>query len=135
MPNEQKIIMNSLADKIILLIIGIEHTAFGLVGLFAPLTAASWVSFTLNEVNSYSEVRSHYSLFLVIGILALVSIYKTEFMRFTYKTYAIVFGSFLIGRTFSVFADAIPNTSLWLVILFEFLVVLVSLWRLKINAR
>ena len=67
--------------------------------------------------------------------MALVSIYKTEFMRFTYKTYAIVFGSFLIGRTFSVFADAIPNTSLWLVILFEFLVVLVSLWRLKINAR
>ena len=127
--------MRSIADKIILFIIGIEHVVFGLIGLFSPLTAAGWVSFTLNEVNSFSEVRSHYSLFLVIGLMALTAMYKTQYMRFTYQTFVVVFGSFLIGRTFSIFADSTPNTSLWLVIAFELLVVFLCMWRLKVNER
>jgi hypothetical protein len=127
--------MSKVADKIILFIIGIEHLGFGLVGLLSPATAAGWVSFTLNEVNSFSEVRSHYSLFLVIGLMALTSVFKIQYMRFTYQTFVVVFGSFLIGRTFSVFADATPNNSLWLVIAFELLVVLLCMWRLKTNER
>ena len=120
-------------DKFFLGILGLEHLAFGLVGLLSPLTAAGWVSFSLNEINSFSEIRSHYSLFLVIGLMALVSITKVRFMSFTYKAYVLIFGSFLIGRTYSVYIDAALNTSLSLVIFFELLTVLVCLWRLKVN--
>ena len=53
-------------------------------------------------------------------------------MGFTYKIYVLVFGSFLIGRFYSVFADGMPNSMLWYVILAELAVVFIALWRLKV---
>lgn len=122
----------TLIDKIILLVLGFEHVGFGLLGLFTPLVAAGFVGFGLNELTAFSEVRSHYSLFLVIGIMAFISVSKFEMMGFTYKIYVLVFGSFLIGRFYSVFADGMPNRMLWYVILAELAVVLIALWRLRI---
>ena len=122
----------TLIDKIILLVLGFEHVGFGLLGLFSPLVAAGFVGFGLNELTAFSEVRSHYSLFLVIGIMAFISVSKFEMMGFTYKIYVLVFGSFLIGRFYSVFADGMPNSMLWYVILAELAVVLIALWRLRI---
>ena len=122
----------TLIDKIILLVLGFEHVGFGLLGLFTPRVAAGFVGFGLNELTAFSEVRSHYSLFLVIGIMAFISVSKFEMMGFTYKIYVLVFGSFLIGRFYSVFADGMPNSMLWYVILAELAVVLIALWRLRI---
>ena len=122
----------TLIDKIILLILGFEHVGFGLLGLFSPLVAAGFVGFGLNELTAFSEVRSHYSLFLVIGIMAFISVLKFEMMGFTYKIYVLVFGSFLIGRFYSIFADGMPNSVLWYVISAELAVVLIALWRLRI---
>ena len=122
----------TLIDKIILLVLGFEHVGFGLLGLFSPLVAAGFVGFGLNELTAFSEVRSHYSLFLVIGIMAFISVSKFEMMGFTYKIYVLVFGSFLIGRFYSVFADGMPNSMLWYVILAELAVVLIALWRFRI---
>ena len=122
----------TLIDKIILLVLGFEHVGFGLLGLFTPLVAAGFVGFGLNELTAFSEVRSHYSLFLVIGIMAFISVSKFEMMGFTYKIYVLVFGSFLIGRLYSVFADGMLNRMLWYVILAELAVVLIALWRLRI---
>ena len=122
----------TMIDKIILLVLGFEHVGFGLLGLFTPLVAAGFVGFGLNELTAFSEVRSHYSLFLVIGIMAFISVSKFEMMGFTYKIYVLVFGSFLIGRFYSVFADGMPNSMLWYVILAELAVVLIALWRLRI---
>ena len=122
----------TLIDKIILLILGFEHVGFGLLGLFSPLVAAGFVGFGLNELTAFSEVRSHYSLFLVIGIMAFISVLKFEMMGFTYKIYVLVFGSFLIGRFYSIFSDGMPNSMLWYVILAELAVVLIALWRLRI---
>ena len=122
----------TLIDKIILLVLGFEHVGFGLLGLFSPLVAAGFVGFGLNELTAFSEVRSHYSLFLVIGIMAFISVLKFEMMGFTYKIYVLVFGSFLIGRFYSIFADGMPNSMLWYVISAELAVVLIALWRLRI---
>ena len=122
----------TLIDKIILLVLGFEHVGFGLLGLFTPLVAAGFVGFGLNELTAFSEVRSHYSLFLLIGIMAFISVSKFEMMGFTYKIYVLVFGSFLIGRFYSVFADGMTNRMLWYVILAELAVVLIALWRLRI---
>ena len=122
----------TLIDKIILLLLGFEHVGFGLLGLFSPLVAAGFVGFGLNELTAFSEVRSHYSLFLVIGIMAFISVLKFEMMGFTYKIYVLVFGSFLIGRFYSIFSDGMPNSMLWYVILAELAVVLIALWRLRI---
>ena len=64
--------------------------------------------------------------------MAFISILRFEMMGFTYKIYVLVFGSFLIGRFYSVFADGMPNSMLWYVILAELAVVLIALWRLKV---
>ena len=100
--------------------------------IIIPKTIFGIVGFGLNELTAFSEVRSHYSLFLVIGIMAFISVSKFEMMGFTYKIYVLVFGSFLIGRFYSVFADGMPNRMLWYVILAELAVVLIALWRLRI---
>ena len=42
------------------------------MGLISPLTVSGLVGFSLNELSSFSEVRAHYSLFLLIGLLALL---------------------------------------------------------------
>ena len=125
----------TLVDKVILFLLGIEHVGFGLLGLITPLTAAGFVGFGLNELSAYSEVRSHYSLFLIMGVMAFVSILRFEWLRLTYVTYVIVFGSFLIGRFFSIFADEVPGSMLWTIIFAELAVVLISLWRLRVPAN
>lgn len=118
-------------DKVILFLLGVEHVGFGMLGLLSPLSAAGLVGFGLNELSSFSEVRAHYSLFLIIGIMAFISVIRFELMQFTYKIYVLVFGSYLIGRCFSIFADGIPSKVVWFVILAELAVVLISVWRLK----
>ena len=121
-------------DKIILTILGLEHVGFGLLGLISPLTVSGLVGFSLNELSSFSEVRAHYSLFLLIGLLAFLAIAKIELMLFTYRVYVLIFGSYLIGRFVSIFIDGMPDSMVWFVILAEFLVVLISVWRLKVKA-
>ena len=124
----------TLTDKFILTILGLEHVGFGLMGLISPLTVAGLVGFSLNELSSFSEVRAHYSLFLLIGLLAFIAIAKMQLLRFTYWVYLLIFGSYLIGRFVSIFIDGMPDTTLWFVVLAELLVVLISVWRLKVKA-
>ena len=124
----------TLTDKSILTILGLEHVGFGLMGLISPLTVAGLVGFSLNELSSFSEVRAHYSLFLLIGLLAFIAMAKTQLLGFTYWVYLLIFGSYLIGRFVSIFIDGMPDTTLWFVILAELLVVLISVWRLKVKA-
>ena len=88
----------------------------------------------VNELSSFSEVRAHYSLFLLIGLLAFIAMAKTQLLGFTYWVYLLIFGSYLIGRFVSIFIDGMPDTTLWFVILAELLVVLISVWRLKVKA-
>ena len=124
----------TLTDKFILTILGLEHVGFGLMGLISPLTVADLVGFSLNEFSSFREVRAHYSLFLLIGLLAFLAIAKIELTLFTYRVYVLIFGSYLIGRFVSIFIDGMPDSMVWFVILAEFLVVLISVWRLKVKA-
>ena len=123
----------TLTDKLILFLLGVEHVGFGLLGLISPLSAGGMVGFGLNELSAFSEVRAHYSLFLIIGLMAFISIIKFELLRLTYKIYVIVFGSYLIGRFFSILADGAPSSLVWYVIFAELVVVLISVWRLKVS--
>jgi len=122
----------TLVDKVILFLLGVEHVGFGLLGLISPLTAGSLVGFGLNQLSAFSEVRAHYSLFLIIGIMAFISIIRFKLLRLTYMTYTIIFGSFLVGRFFSIFADGAPSSMVWYVIFAELTVVLISVWRLRV---
>ena len=103
------------------------------MGLISPLTVSGLVGFSLNELSSFSEVRAHYSLFLLIGLLAFIAIAKMQLVRFTYRVYVLIFGSYLIGRFVSIFIDGMPDSTVWFVILAELLVVLISVWRLKVK--
>ena len=71
-------------DKFILIIFGIEYLGFGLLGLIDPLSAASLVGFSLNELISLSEIRANYSFFCFIGLLSFVSLFKRNLIPLTY---------------------------------------------------
>ena len=119
-------------DKFILFLLGLEHLGFGLLGLISPLTVSELVGFSLNELSSFSEVRAHYSLFLLIGILSFMAIGKVQLVRFTYIFYVLIFGSYLAGRGVSIFVDGIPDFMVWNIIAAELLVVLISAWRFNL---
>ena len=119
-------------DKFILFLLGLEHLGFGLLGLISPLTVSELVGFNLNELSSFSEVRAHYSLFLLMGILSFLAIGKFQLVRFTYIFYVLIFGSYLAGRAVSIFVDGIPDFMVWNIIAAELLVVLISVWRFKL---
>ena len=118
-----------MVDKIILVVLGIEHIGFGLLGLFSPERAASLVGFDLTRLSAFSEVRAHYSLFLVIGIMSFLALRRMQLQTYVYQTYALIFGSYLVGRLYSLFVDGFPDSTGWIVILAELAVVLVSIWR------
>ena len=115
----------SKTDKLILSLLGLEHLGFGLLGLISPLTVSELVGFSLNELSSFSEVRAHYSLFLLLGILSFMAIGKVQLVRFTYIFYVLIFGSYLAGRVVSIFVDGIPDFMVWNIIAAELLVVLI----------
>ncbi len=122
-----------MSDKLILTILGFEHAGFGILGLFFPQKAASLVSFELTARLAFSEVRAHYSLFLVIGLLAFLALFQSRLRRFTYQVYMLIFGSYLLGRFCSILLDGFPDIAGWFVILAELLVVLVSIWRVRVT--
>tara|TARA_B100001250_G_scaffold210710_1_gene180821 strand:+ start:3634 stop:4017 length:384 start_codon:yes stop_codon:yes gene_type:complete len=118
-------------DKFILIIFGIEYLGFGLLGLIDPLSAASLVGFSLNELISLSEIRANYSFFCFIGLLSFVSLFKRNLISLTYLIYIFMCGSYLFGRVISIFVDGVPSNILWIVILAELLVFLIALWRYR----
>ena len=72
------------ADKIILSILAIEHLGFGLYGLYAPASIADLTGYELASTFAFSEIRAHYTLFAVIGFMALFSIFSKKLAKQTY---------------------------------------------------
>ena len=75
------------ADKIILSILAIEHLGFGLYGLYAPASIADLTGYELASTFAFSEIRAHYTLFAVIGFMALFSIFSKKLAKQTYYLY------------------------------------------------
>ena len=121
----------SINDYFVLLFFGFQYLVFGLIGLFDPLYASSLVSFSLNELVSYSEIRANYSFFVALGILSFYSIYNLKLLKFTYSIFLLVCGSYAMGRIFSFFLDGYPNRLILIIISVELFGFFLALWRLK----
>jgi hypothetical protein len=118
------------ADKIILSILAIEHLGFGIYGLYAPASIADLTGYELASTFAFSEIRAHYTLFAIIGLMALFSIFSKKLAKQTYIIYIIIFGSFIIGRSLNYFLTGELANSIIFAIVAELLVVLLCIWRL-----
>lgn len=121
----------SLMDNLVLLFFGFQYLSFGLIGLLNPAYAASLVSFTLNELVSFSEIRANYSFFVALGILSFYSIYNKKLLKITYSIFILVCASYAFGRIFSFFLDGYPDRLILIIISVELFGFFLALWRLK----
>ena len=81
----------SKVDKIVLIILAIEHLGFGLYGLYAPSSIAELVGYELSSDFAFSEIRANYMMFTALGLIALFSIFFRSLMRQTYIIYIFIF--------------------------------------------
>ena len=121
----------SLMDNLVLLFFGFQYLGFGLMGLLNPVYAASLVSFTLNELVSYSEIRANYSFFIALGILSFFSIYNQKLLKITYSILILVCGSYAFGRVVSFFMDGYTSKLIVIIVSVELIGFLLAFWRLR----
>jgi uncharacterized membrane protein YuzA (DUF378 family) len=118
-------------DKIFLFLFGVEWLGFGILGLFFPEIIANLFgiqkpSQTLFYLN---ETRALYCFFTILGTMSLVSMYRPRLQKKVYLTFAILLGSFLIGRLFSFALDDSFNTTTAYVFINELIVFIIAYWR------
>lgn len=118
-------------DKIILLLIGLEWSGFGVLGLFFPDIIADLLGVTAySESNLYlNETRALYAFFTIIGLMSLFSILKVNLRKKVYLTFTILMGSFLIGRLFSFALDNSFDETSAIIFINEFIVFVLAYWR------
>ena len=119
-------------DKVILVLLAIEHLGFGFYGLYAPESIAEIVGYELLSEFAFSELRANYALFTILGLLALFSIFFNNLVKGTYFVYIVIFGSFIIGRVLNFLFMGDMQTSIIITIFAELVVVVLCTWRIKI---
>ena len=121
----------SKVDKIVLIILAIEHLGFGLYGLYAPSSVAELVGYELSSDFAFSEIRANYMMFTALGLIALFSIFFRSLMRQTYIIYIFIFSSLILGRVLNYFITGDLPNSIIVTTVAEIIVVFLSIWRLN----
>ena len=121
----------SKVDKIVLIILAIEHLGFGLYGLYAPSSIAELVGYELSSDFAFSEIRANYMMFTALGLIALFSIFFRSLMRQTYIIYIFIFSSLILGRVLNYFITGDLPNSIIVTTVAEIMVVFLSIWRLN----
>ena len=121
----------SKVDKIVLIILAIEHLGFGLYGLYAPSSIAELVGYELSSDFAFSEIRANYMMFTALGLIALFSIFFRSLMRQTYLIYIFIFSSLILGRVLNYFITGDLPNSIIVTTVAEIIVVFLSIWRLN----
>jgi len=117
-------------DKLILVLLAIEHLGFGIYGLYSPISIADLVGYELKTEFSYSEIRANYAMFTVLGLMAFFAIFFKSLVRQTYIIYAVIFTSLILGRVLNYFLTEDLNNTIIIVTAAEIVVVLLCLIRL-----
>tara|TARA_B100001027_G_scaffold35323_1_gene21805 strand:+ start:749 stop:1135 length:387 start_codon:yes stop_codon:yes gene_type:complete len=118
-------------DKIFLTLFGLEWFGFGVLGLFFPDVIAGMLGVTsYSESNLYlNETRALYAFFTILGLMSLMSIFNVNLRKKVYLTFAILMGSFLIGRLLSFGLDGSFYGTSALIFVNELIVFLIAYWR------
>ena len=117
-------------DKLILVLLAIEHLGFGIYGLYSPTSIADLVGYELKTEFSFSEIRANYAMFTVLGLMAFFAIFFKSLVRQTYIIYAVIFTSLILGRVLNYFLTEDLNNTIMIVTAAEIVVVLLCLIRL-----
>ena len=117
-------------DKLILVLLAIEHLGFGIYGLYSPTSIADLVGYELKTEFSYSEIRANYAMFTVLGLMAFFAIFFKSLVRQTYIIYTVIFTSLILGRVLNYFLTEDLNNTIMIVTAAEIVVVLLCLIRL-----
>ena len=118
-------------DKIFLTLFGLEWFGFGVLGLFFPDIIAGMLGVTsYSESNLYlNETRALYAFFTILGMMSLMSIFNVNLRKKVYLTFAILMGSFLIGRLLSFSLDGSFYGTSAMIFINELIVFLIAYWR------
>ena len=116
-------------DKIFLFIFGIEWFGFGVLGLFFPEIISNLIGISQTSDIYINETRAWYSFFTILGLMSLFSIYRVRLRKKVYLTFAILMGSFLVGRSISFFLDNSFGTGTALIFANELIVFVIAYWR------
>ncbi len=116
-------------DKIFLFIFGIEWFGFGILGLFFPEIISNLIGINQTSDIYINETRAWYSFFTILGLMSLFSIYRVRLRKKVYLTFAILMGSFLVGRSISFFLDNSFGTGTALIFVNELIVFVIAYWR------
>ena len=116
-------------DKIFLFIFGIEWFGFGILGLFFPEIISNLIGISQTSDIYINETRAWYSFFTILGLMSLFSIYRVRLRKKVYLTFAILMGSFLVGRSISFFLDNSFGTGTALIFVNELIVFVIAYWR------
>ena len=116
-------------DKIFLFIFGIEWFGFGILGLFFPEIISNLIGISQTSDIYINETRAWYSLFTILGLMSLFSIYRVRLRKKVYLTFSILMGSFLVGRSISFFLDNSFGTGTALIFANELIVFVIAYWR------
>ena len=117
-------------EKIILIILAVEHLGFGLYGLYTPNSIAELTGYILNSEFAKSEIRAFYTLISALGFMALFAIFISSILRQTYILYAFIFGSILTGRLINFFVTGELSTAIIVAMVAEAIVIALCIWRL-----
>ena len=116
-------------DKIFLFIFGIEWFGFGILGLFFPEIISNLIGISQTSDIYINETRAWYSFFTILGLMSLFSVYRVRLRKKVYLTFAILMGSFLVGRSISFFLDNSFGTGTALIFVNELIVFVIAYWR------
>lgn len=116
-------------DKIFLFIFGIEWFGFGVLGLFYPEIISNLIGISQTSDIYINETRAWYSFFTILGLMSLLSIYRVRLRKKVFLTFAILMGSFLVGRSISFFLDNSFGTGTALIFANELIVFVIAYWR------
>ena len=117
-------------EKVILIILAVEHLGFGLYGLYAPNSIAELTGYILNSEFAKSEIRAFYTLISALGFMALFAIFISSIIRQTYILYAFIFGSILTGRLINFSVTGELSTAIIVAMVAEAIVIALCIWRL-----
>ena len=117
-------------EKIILIILAVEHLGFGLYGLYTPNSIAELTGYVLNSEFATSEIRAFYALISALGFMALFAIFIGSIVRQTYILYAFIFGSILTGRLINFSITGELSTAIYVAMVAEAIVIALCIWRL-----
>ena len=116
-------------DKVFLFLFGLEWLGFGILGLFFPEIITGLLGVYEYSAVYLNETRALYAFFTLIGLMSFISIYRINLRKKVYLTFAILMGSFLIGRLLSFGLDNSFSGASAMIFINELIVFLIAYWR------